>query len=101
MQQEEWRIVTRAELAALDDAWPLIRVHLANALDDAIDQVSQLSWHSLDLEVKYRRGNVEHGNAWVAMSDADLLAEMREELADLVIYAAMRRVLNTIDRSTT
>jgi len=93
--------VTRAELAALDDAWPLIREHLADALDDAIDQVSQLSWHSLDLEAKYRRGNVEHGNAWVAMSDAELLAEMREELADLVIYAAMRRELSRIDRSTT
>ena len=93
--------MTREELAALEDAWPLIRVHLADAHDDAIDQVSQLSWHSLDLERKYRAGNKEHGNAWVAMSDADLLAEMREECADLVIYAAMRRVLNTIDRSTT
>ena len=91
--------MTREELAALEDAWPLISLHLAEAHDDAIDQL--LSWHFVDLERKYRAGNKEHGNAWVAMSDADLLAEMREECADLVIYAAMRRVLNTIDRSTT
>lgn len=93
--------MTREELAALEDAWPLIRVHLANAHDDAIDQVSQLSWHSLELEAKYRRGNVEHGNQWVGMTDKELRNEMREELEDLVIYAAMRRVLHTIDRSTT
>ena len=93
--------MTRAELAAMDDAWPLIREHLADALDDAIDQVSQLSWHSLDLEGKYRRGNVEHGNQWVGMTDDELRHEMQEELEDLVIYAAMRRTLNTIDRSTT
>lgn len=89
-----------AELWATTDMWPDIQRHIPAAVADATES---LRWFALDLDDytgptteaamrrKFAAGEAEHGRAWLHMTRDELLAEIRAELMDLVLYHAMIR----------
>lgn len=73
------------------DQWDLIRQKIPAAIDE-------LSLISLDgimplLEARFREGNREHGGDWVDQTPAWFDSERAQEIADWLIYTAMRMVI--------
>lgn len=80
------------ELRAADDLWPLIAAEISAAQLDArrcVDDVYDITL--AEYEAKFRKGEAEHGRDWLRMTRADLEAEIRAEIVDLVMYHAMIR----------
>jgi len=90
------------------DLWPFIRDELSRAILDAAQAANKFCQDAAgnpivyaELEEKFRRGEREHKRAWLGMTDAEFAAAIREELLDLINYAAMRRVIRRADQEAT
>ena len=84
-------------IAPHQDAWPFIEPHLEGALDElrAILRDDPLA-HGLRalLEARYREGEREYKRDWLTKTDpAWFDGELACEVADAIIYVAMRRLL--------
>ena len=101
-RDDSWLITDHADtLKTIDDLWPLIEAELDQAAKVAAQHVE---WFRLDLEDytrtsiidglrdKFSAGEKEHGRDWLNMSVDEFSREIRNEIRDLVIYMAMRRV---------
>ncbi len=77
------------------DAWPFIDAELGNALRDArllLFHTDLRGFRSL-LEARYRAGERLYEREWLTWDDPSRFDEEAvQELADLVLYLAMRRV---------
>ena len=94
---------TLRELRDKRDVWPIIEANIPHVLEDIHQHLNSV----LDepdlvkhLERKFRKGEAEHGGAWLA-SNADpswLIPEAAEEILDFILYQCMYLVLlNTRD----
>ena len=89
-----------AELWKTKDLWPEISRHLSDAARDAAEASRHFALDLDDflglrlereLRDKFAAGEAEHGRDWLHMTRDELLAEIRAELMDLVLYHAMIR----------
>lgn len=73
------------------DPWELIR----QKIPAAIDELSLIDLHGIMplLESRFREGNREHDNDWVHQSPAWFDNERAQEIADAILYGAMRMVI--------
>lgn len=86
--------MTIEELQQRRDVWPIIREALPDALAmihhsvDAVIEDADLVRH---LERKFRKGEAEHGGAWLRDVDDPswLVTEAAEEILDFILYQAM------------
>ena len=78
-------------LPAHIDPWDLI----AQRIPAAIDELSLIDVRGIMplLEARFRAGNAEHGNDWVNQSPAWFESERAQEIADFILYTAMRMVI--------
>lgn len=85
------------ELRQVPDIWPLLCAMMnEDLLKECLENLAH-SWQRLHLDDdfcellanKYRRGEREHNRAWLSMKKEDLVKEVDEEIADLLIYRAM------------
>jgi len=97
--------VTRDDLKTTDDLWPVIQHELSRAILDAAEiagaffQEAHMTTRIDDeLEEKFRRGEAEHKREWLDMTDKAFSDAIREELLDVLNYAAMVRVLRHADQ---
>lgn len=88
-------------IAPHQDAWPFLEPHLAGAVEElqAIlrdDPLGPSKPHGLRalLEARYRAGEREYQRDWLTQTDpAWFDTELAQEVADAIIYIAMRRLL--------
>lgn len=79
------------------DAFELVR----QKIPAAIDELSLIDLHGIMplLESRYRQGNAEHRNDWVHQSPAWFDNERAQEIADAILYGAMRMVIEDAEGS--
>lgn len=80
-----------------DDLWPFVRAEIGaayRAVRTLVEDPPPGMWHAL--EERFHRGDADHGHRreWLRWSQERFEHEMAEELLDLVLYAAMRRVVH-------
>lgn len=88
-------------IAPHQDAWSFLAPHLVPAVAElrrvlADDPLSPGKGHGLRalLEARYREGEREYERDWLTKADPDWFdTEMAQEIADAIIYVAMRRLL--------
>lgn len=80
------------ELCEEPDLWPLVERHVERAIDAALFSLMDFQAKPTMrlLEEKYRRGEIEHGRAWLGMTIEEFDEEITAEVHDLVVYHAMR-----------
>jgi len=85
-------------IAPHEDAWQRIRIELGGAIAELQRTVEQdlLSEGFLNLlEARYRQGETLYKREWLEWSDPSRFEdELVQEIADAVLYIAMRRVLH-------
>lgn len=75
-----------------EDAWPHLLRHLPDALREAQGLLTDSQLPAL-IEARFRAGDAIYRGEWMD-HDADwFVTETLEELADAVVYMAMRRVI--------
>ena len=100
--------MTRDELKQTDDLWPVIQHELSRAILEAAEYAHRFLAEAHiginvddELEAKFRKGEAEHQRTWLEMSDKAFSDAIREELLDVINYAAMRRVIRNADQEAT
>lgn len=84
-------------IAPHQSAWPFLAPHLPGALDElrqlvAIPMLDDPQFIAM-LRARYEAGEREYQRDWVTWPDSQrFYDELREELADAIMYIAMRRV---------
>lgn len=88
-------------IAPHQDAWPFLTPHLPGAVAElrriiSDDPLSPGKVHGLRalLEARYRAGEKEYNREWLTKTDPSWFdTELACEVADAIIYIAMRRLL--------
>lgn len=85
-------------IAPHQSAWPWLAPHLTGALDElrrlvALPMLDDPQFIAM-LRARYEQGEREYQREWVTWPDSQrFYDELREELADSIMYLAMRRAL--------
>lgn len=79
------------------DLWPFVRAEIRDAYREVqalIEDPPPGLWTAL--EARFRKGQAAHGhrNEWLRWSRQRFADEATEELLDLILYPAMRRVVH-------
>jgi hypothetical protein len=87
------------ELRARRDVWPIIERTIPDAIERAHAAFGEVLRHPelmAHLERKFRKGEAEHGGAWLQNTDDPewLQIEAAEEVLDFVLYQAMFLIIN-------
>lgn len=97
--------MTRDDLKTTEDLWPVIQHELSRAILEAHEYANKFLNQAHrginvddELEAKFRKGEAEHKREWLDMTDTAFTEAIREELLDVINYAAMRRVLRNADQ---
>ena len=85
------------DLRQVPDIWPLLCAMMnEDLLKECLEDLAH-AWQRLHLDddfcellaSKYRKGERDYDRAWLSMDKEDLIKEVDEEIADLLIYKAM------------
>jgi hypothetical protein len=78
-----------------EDAWPYIAAELPHIVRDAAAMLMDWRGMQKQMEERYREGEQEYERDWLTRPVEWFDDEASQELADLLIYLAMRRFLVT------
>ena len=95
--------MTIDELRSRRDVWPIILEALPEALGlihYAVDETIEHPDLITHLERKFRKGEAEHGGAWLRNVDDPswLITEAAEEILDFILYQCMFILLTEAKR---